>query len=103
MTKKINLPANMSITDWIDENRSFVMDTLYDNIFDFILSDEEKRAVLEVVMKQRIFIDSSDYDGVSMDFVITKEHMSETIDKLITHYELVEEYEKCSKLVKLKK
>ena len=103
MTKKINLPADVSITDWIDENRSFVMDTLYDNVFDFILSGEEKRVVLEVVIKQNIQIEYSNYDGLSMDFIITKEHMNETIDKLITHYETIELYEKCSELIKLKK
>jgi hypothetical protein len=57
---------------------------------------------LEIIMKQRMVIDSSDYDGVSMDFVITKNSIDETLDRMIKHYENTEEYEKCAKLVKLK-
>lgn len=102
MAKRIELKSDTPIHEWIDQNRKFVMDTLYDNIFDFLGSDEDRRIILEIIMKQRIFIDSSDYDGVSMDFVITKEHIDETIDRLLSHYELIEEYEKCAKLVKLK-
>jgi hypothetical protein len=37
-----------------------------------------------------------------MDFVITKNSIDETLDRMIKHYENTEEYEKCAKLVKLK-
>lgn len=102
MAKKINISPDIQINEWIDNNRNFVMDTVYDNIFDFLESDEDRRIVLEIIMKQRMVIDSSDYDGVSMDFVITKNSIDETLDRMIKHYENTEEYEKCAKLVKLK-
>lgn len=102
MTKRINISPDIPLNEWIDNNRNFVMDTVYDNIFDFLESDEDRRIVLEIIMRQRMVIDSSDYDGVSMDFVITKSSIDETLDRMIKHYESTEEYEKCAKLVKLK-
>jgi hypothetical protein len=102
MAKRIDISPNIPLNEWIDNNRNFVMDTVYDNIFDFLESDEDRRIVLEIIMKQRMVIDSSDYDGVSMDFVITKNSIDETLDRMIKHYENTEEYEKCAKLVKLK-
>jgi hypothetical protein len=103
MAKKIVITSEKSMIDWVDDNRDTVYGILYDNIFDFLESEEDKRIILEVIIKQSIHIDDSNYDGISMDFVITKEHMNETIDKLVKHFETNEEYEKCSKLVKLKK
>lgn len=102
MHKKIIIPPNTAIIDWVDENRDIVMGTLYDNIFEFTDSEEEKRIVLEVIMKHNFSIEESDYQGISMDFVITKDGLDETIDRLISHYEDFEEYEKCAELVKLK-
>lgn len=102
MAKRIEIKSNTPLNEWIDENRGFVMDTVYDNIFDFLDSEEDRRIILEIVMRQRMLINSSDYDGVSMDFVITKNSIDETLDRMINHYESTEEYEKCAKLVKLK-
>lgn len=102
MHKKIVIPPNMAIIEWIDENKSTIMDTLYDNIFEFQESDDDKRVVLEIIMKHKMKIESSKYDGVSMDFVITKDGMDETLNRLISHYEKFEEYERCAELVKLK-
>jgi hypothetical protein len=102
MAKRIDISPDIPLNEWIDENRNFVMDTVYDNIFDFLESDEDRRIVLEIIMRQRMVINSSDYDGVSMDFVITKNSIDETLDRMIRHYENTEEYEKCAKLVKLK-
>jgi hypothetical protein len=102
MHKKIIIPPDTAIIDWIDENRSEVYDTLYSKIFDFADSDLDKLLVLEVIMKTDLRIDGSKYEGVSMDFVITKSGMTETLDRLISHYEEYEEYEKCAELVKLK-
>ena len=102
MAKRIDISSDIPLNEWIDENRNFVMDTVYDNIFDFLESDEDRRIVLEIIMRQRMVINSSDYDGVSMDFVITKNSIDETLDRMIKHYENTEEYEKCAKLVKLK-
>jgi len=100
--KKIIIPPNIDINDWIDENRSVIMDTLYNNIFDFIESVEDKRIVLEVVFKKKLKMNYSDFDGISMDFLITKKDISETVDRLLYYYEDLEEYEKCANLIKLK-
>lgn len=102
MHKKIIIPPNTAIIDWIDENRSEVYDTLYKEIFDFVDSDLDKLLVLEVIMKTNLQIEGSKYEGVSMDFVITKDGLHETLDRLISHYEEYEEYERCAELVKLK-
>jgi len=102
MIKKIKISPDVSMNEWIDNNRNFVMDIVYDNIFEFLESDEDRRIVLEVVMKQKMVINSSDYDGISMDFAITKNSIGDTLDRMISHYENIEQYEKCAKLVKLK-
>lgn len=101
--KKIVIPSGTNLSDWVDENRDIVYNILYDNIFDFLDSDESRRIILEVVIKQKLEIDYKNFDGVSMDFVITKKDMDETIDRLLKHFEENEEYEKCAEVVKLKK
>ena len=78
------------------------MDTLYETIFDFVESDEEKRVVLKLVSKPKYHSKITGYDVVNVEFTIARDEITETIDKLISHLEEVEEYEKCAELVKLK-
>jgi len=78
------------------------MDSLYDTIFDFVESGEEKRVVLKLVSKPKYHSKITGYDVINVEFTIAKDEISETIDKLIHHLEEVEEYEKCAELVKLK-
>jgi hypothetical protein len=102
MHKKIIIPPNTAIIDWIDKNRSEVYDALYQDIFDFVKSDLDRKIVLEIIMKTNLEIEDAKYQGISMDFVVTKDSIGETLDRLISHYEDYEEYEKCAELVKIK-
>lgn len=100
--KIIHISTNEPIQKWADENHSTIMDTLYETIFDFVESDEEKRVVLKLVSKPKYHSKITGYDVVNVEFTIARDEITETIDKLISHLEEVEEYEKCAELVKLK-
>lgn len=100
--KTIHITSNEPIQKWADDNHTTIMDSLYDTIFDFVESGEEKRVVLKLVSKPKYHSKITGYDVINVEFTIAKDEISETIDKLIRHLEEVEEYEKCAELVKLK-
>jgi hypothetical protein len=100
--KTIHITSNEPIQKWADDNHTTIMDSLYDTIFDFVESGEEKRVVLKLVSKPKYHSKITGYDVINVEFTIAKDEISETIDKLIHHLEEVEEYEKCAELVKLK-
>ena len=100
--KVIHINTNEPIQKWADDNHAIIMDSLYDSIFDFVQSGEEKRVVLKVVSKPKYHSKITGYDVINVEFTVHKDEVVETIDKLIHHLEEIEEYEKCSELVKLK-
>lgn len=100
--KTIHITSNEPIQKWADDNHTTIMDSLYDTIFDFVESGEEKRVVLKLVSKPKYHSKITGYDVINVEFTIAKDEILETIDKLIRHLEEVEEYEKCAELVKLK-
>lgn len=101
--KKIHIKENTPIDKWAEENKSQIMDALYENVFEFVESEEEDRVVLQLisgnVVRGRMRRENV---GLNIDFIIAKEDISETIDKLMEHLVEVEEYEKCAELLKLK-
>jgi hypothetical protein len=101
--KIIHIPQTTPIETWAAENKSEIMGAIYDNLFEFAESEEEDRVVLQVVsgpkVRGRI---RKDYLALNADFILAKEDMSEIISNLLEHYVEVEEYEKCSELLKLK-
>jgi hypothetical protein len=100
--KIIHISSNEPIQKWADENHATIMDALYDSIFDFVQSDEEKRVVLKLISKPKYHSKITGFDIINVEFTVAKSEIVETIDKLISHLEEVEEYEKCAELVKLK-
>lgn len=101
--KKIHIKENIPVDKWAEENKSEIMDALYQNVFEFVESDEEDRVVLQLVagdlVRGRL---RKENVQLNIDFIIARDDISETIDKLIEHLVEVEEYEKCAELQKLK-
>ena len=89
--------------DWVDENRFEIVNCLYDNIFDFTKSDDLNRVVLKVIST----IPSANSkkvkeNWITFDFMLVRDDIDVSIDALIRNFEEIEDYEKCSELVKLK-
>lgn len=86
------------------ENKGVIMDTIYENIFDFAETDEDDRIVLELVTTPKVVRSGTTkyLDSIQVSFTITKDEMDMTLDKLLLHMESSEQYEKCAKIVKLK-
>lgn len=105
--KKIYIDSAVSIEQWVDDNKLTIMDTLYANIFDFSKSDEAQRVVLKVVLKPSGYptdrINISKVDKIAFDFTLNKADIHHSISALIERFEEIEDYEKCSELIKLKK
>jgi hypothetical protein len=100
--KIIHISTNEPIQKWADDNHSIIMDTLYETIFEFVKSGNQKMIVLKLISKPKYHSKITGYDVMNVDFTLHKSEILETIDKLLNHLEDVEEYEKCAELVKLK-
>ncbi len=101
--KEIHMEGRVPINEWANDNKSTIMDAIYDNVFDFVRSNEEDRIVLRIIAgPQKVRRPQSINDlPMNVDFVISKEDIKETLEKLLEHCIEVEEYEKCAEIVKL--
>ena len=84
------------------------MDSIYDNVFEFMDSDEDDRIILQVqpVKEQERRIKGSMRtfkleSPINVDFIISKDDIQLTLRKLLEYYIEVEEYERCAEIVKL--
>ena len=101
--KEIHMEKSVPIHEWADENKATIMNAIYDNVSDFIKSKEEDRIVLRIISgPKKIKRPQSINDlPVNIDFIISKDDIQETLQKLLEHCIEVEEYEKCAEIVKL--
>jgi hypothetical protein len=97
-TKKLIL-NNDSIVNWVESNRDILNQLLYDNLFDFVKSDKMSFSIMRIYS-----FDDKDSNGMDIvtNLLITKDEVSDTIEKLLKAYEGEEYYERCSELLKLK-
>lgn len=98
--RTIHLSEDDSIHDWIEENRNIILDSLYNELFDFLDSDEQSRAVLKVKIHYKEIPEHANMRR-EMTFVMTRDRVNETIEQLIEWFSELEEYEKCAVLSKI--
>jgi len=103
--KQIKIDFNTPIERWADENKCVIMDSIYENVFEFMESKEDDRVILQVqpIMKQERNLRRviPQQVPVNVDFIISKDDIDLTLKKLLEHMVQVEEYEKCAEIVKL--
>ena len=101
--KEIHMEGRVPINEWASDNKSTIMNAIYDNVFEFVRSNEEDRIVLRIIAGPKQVRRPQSINDISMnvDFIISKEDIKETLEKLLEHCIEVEEYEKCAELVKL--
>ena len=101
--REIHMEGRVPINEWANDNKSTIMDAIYDNVFDFVRSNEEDRIVLRIIAgPQKVRRPQSINDlPMNVDFIISKEDIKETLEKLLEHCIEVEEYERCAEIVKL--
>ena len=102
--KRIYIDFGTPIETWADENKGVIMDSIYSNVFDFIDSEEDDRVILQVSPKipqkvKRPLIAKE--PPVNVDFIISKDDIQLTLQKMLEYYIEVEEYEKCAEIHKL--
>ena len=102
--KKIYIEAGTPIREWAEENRGTIMNSIYDNVFDFIASKSKNRIILKLVGKPKEVSKLKDAPpGLIVDFSISKEDIDQTLDRLMEYMIETEEYEKCAEIQKLQK
>ena len=101
--KEIHMEGRVPINEWANDNKSTIMDAIYDNVFDFVKSKEEDRIVLRIIAgPQKVRRPQSINDiPMNVDFIISKDDINQTLEKLLEHCIEVEEYERCAEIVKL--
>jgi hypothetical protein len=101
--KKIEIDFTIPLEKWADANRGIIMDSIYSNVFDFIQSKDNDRIVLQIIPKsiRRSRLQNQENSPVKVDFIISKDDMDLTLEKLLEYYVGVEEYEKCAEIYKL--
>ena len=102
--KRIYIDFGTPIETWADENKEIIMDSIYSNVFDFVDSNEDDRVVLQVSPKipQKIRRPVAFKEPpINVDFIISKEDIELTLQKMMEYYIEVEEYERCAEIHKL--
>ena len=101
--REIHMDSRVPINEWANDNKSTIMDAIYDNVFDFIKSKEEDRIVLRIIAGPKKMRRPQSIEDIplNVDFIISREDIQETLQKLLEHCIEVEEYEKCVEIVKL--
>ena len=101
--KEIHMEDRVPIQQWAEENKGTIMDAIYENVSEFMTSKEEDRIVLRIITGPKKIRRPQSINDISMnvDFIISKQDIYETLQKLLEHCIEVEEYEKCAEIVKL--
>jgi hypothetical protein len=101
--KEIHMEQRVPIQQWAEENKGTIMDAIYENVSEFMASKEEDRIVLRIIAGPKKLRRPQSINDIPMnvDFIISKEDIQETLQKLLEHCIEVEEYEKCAEIVKL--
>ena len=101
--KEIHMEQRVPIQQWAEENKGTIMDAIYENVSEFLASREEDRIVLRIIAGPKKVRRPQSINDIPMnvDFIISKQDISETLQKLLEHCIEVEEYEKCAEIVKL--
>lgn len=85
---------------WMVDNKPKVMNLIYDNIFDFYESGNSEQVIAKIITNYKM---TKDGRNLKIDFAIKRENLLDTLTKCQLYFEEVEEYEKCAKLLELKK
>ena len=101
--REIHMEQKVPIQQWAEENKGTIMDAIYENVSEFMASKEEDRIVLRIIAGPKKVRRPQSINDIPMnvDFIISKEDIKETLQKLLEHCIEVEEYEKCAEIVKL--
>ena len=101
--REIHMEQKVPIQQWAEENKGTIMDAIYENVSEFMTSKEEDRIVLRIITGPKKIRRPQSINDIPMnvDFIISKEYIQETLQKLLEHCIEVEEYEKCVEIVKL--
>jgi len=101
--REIHMEQRVPINQWAEENKGTIMDAIYENVSEFMASKEEDRIVLRIIAgPKRIKRPQSINDiPMNVDFIISKQDIQETLQKLLEHCIEVEAYERCAEIVKL--
>lgn len=102
--KKLYIDNGVDIEDWMESNHRQIVDCLYNNIFDFVESNEERRVILKVVLNPFTeYLPSTLHKilDITIDFVLYRDEIEDNIYYLVNNLEKYEEYEKCAEVVKL--
>ena len=101
--REIQMEQKVPIQQWAEENKGTIMDAIYENVSEFMTSKEEDRIVLRIITGPKKIRRPQSINDIPMnvDFIISKQDIHETLQKLLEHCIEVEEYEKCAEIVKL--
>jgi hypothetical protein len=101
--KEIHIEQRVPIQQWAEENKGTIMDAIYENVSEFMASKEEDRIVLRIIAGPKKVRRPQSINDLPMnvDFIISKDDIKETLEKLLEHCIEVEEYERCAEIVKL--
>jgi hypothetical protein len=101
--KTIYLDSGSSMEDWIEENKEVVLNSLYDELPAFLKTKEDIKLILKLIIKSNGHSRLSQFNALAFEFMLVREELEETIAGMLKHFEVIEEYEKCAELVKMKR
>lgn len=88
--------------EWVEDNKDVVLNSLYENLPEFIEGEEATKLVLKLIVKPPFQRGRVSNEVMAFEFMLVKNELEETMEGLLKHYVEKEEYEKCAELVKMK-
>lgn len=100
--KRIFVHDDISLGDWADQNQGIIMDAIYDAITEFAGSSDNEKIILQLIQKSQSKAKTGRYvPATTVDVMLVREMLSDTLTNLMEYMIKREEYEKCSVIKKL--
>lgn len=78
------------------------MGAIYDNIAEFVSSTDTEKNILQLIQKSQSRAKTGRYvPATTVDVMLVREMLSDTLDNLMEYMIKYEEYEKCGEIKKL--
>lgn len=94
---------DISLGDWADQNQDVIMEAVYDNIASFSDSTDKEKLILQLIQKSQSKAKTGRYvPATTVDVMLVRDMLSDTLDSLMDYMIKREEYEKCGEIKKMK-
>ena len=64
--------------DWVEENKDLILNSLYDELSDFMDSKDDLKLILKLIIKSKGHSRLSEFNALAFEFMLVREELAET-------------------------